>query len=70
MTTLSNMAKQLGSAGGKKSVQSRFKGKTKDEISESMRMVRFKKRYTPEMIVLMDQMGKESLRALQTAKLD
>lgn len=30
----------MGKKGGKKSVQSRFKGKTKDEISDMMRKVR------------------------------
>jgi hypothetical protein len=38
--TLSKIAKQLGSAGGKKSVETRFKGKSKKEISEIMSNIR------------------------------
>ena len=34
------LAKKLGSRGGKKSVESRFKGKSKAEISEMMSKVR------------------------------
>lgn len=34
----------MGKKGGKKSVQSRFKGKTKDEISDMMRRVRYSKK--------------------------
>lgn len=45
---LSEIAKQLGSAGGKKSAQSRFKGKTKKEISEIMKKVRLAKPFTKE----------------------
>jgi hypothetical protein len=37
---LSKIAKQLGSAGGKKSVETRFKGKSKKEISEIMSNIR------------------------------
>jgi copper chaperone CopZ len=40
---VSDIAKQLGSLGGKKSVDSRFKGKTKEEISEIMSKVRLTK---------------------------
>lgn len=40
MKKLSNIAKQLGSAGGKKSVKARFGGKTKEEVSQTMRKVR------------------------------
>lgn len=35
-----DIAKQLGRAGGKKSVLKRFAGKTKEEISTMMRKVR------------------------------
>ena len=37
---LSKIAKQLGNIGGKKSVESRFKGKSKAEISKMMSDVR------------------------------
>ncbi len=37
-------AQALGKMGGKKSVQSRFKGKTKKQISEAMKKVRNKKK--------------------------
>lgn len=37
---LSKIAKSLGSVGGKKSAESRFKGKTKEEISEMMSKIR------------------------------
>ena len=37
---MKEMARQLGSRGGKKSVQSRFKSKSKKEISEMMKKVR------------------------------
>ena len=40
MNKLSKIAKMLGSRGGKKSVESRFEGKTKAEISEMMSKVR------------------------------
>lgn len=39
----SDYARKLGSSGGKKSVQSRFNGKTKEQISELMRKVRLSK---------------------------
>lgn len=45
---LSEIAKKLGSVGGKKSVKSRFKGKTKEEISQIMKKVKgSKKSFTP-----------------------
>lgn len=37
---LSEMAKAMGRIGGKKSVRSRFAGKTKEQISNMMRNVR------------------------------
>lgn len=37
---LSKIASQLGKVGGKKSVESRFKGKSKAEISKAMSEVR------------------------------
>ena len=37
---ISNIAKQFAKHGGKKSAQSRFAGKSKEEISEIMRKVR------------------------------
>lgn len=44
---LSKIAKQLGKIGGKKSAEVRFKGKSKEEISEMMRRVKHKgKEYT------------------------
>ena len=36
-------ARQLGKLGGKASVKSRFKGKTKEQISEHMRKIRLSK---------------------------
>lgn len=43
MNEINEYAKLLGSNGGKKSVQSRFKDKTKDEISAMMRSIRLTK---------------------------
>jgi len=40
MNDLSSIAKQLGSKGGKKFVETHLKGKTKEERSEFMRRVR------------------------------
>lgn len=40
---LSKIAQQLGRRGGKKSAESRFKGKTKEQISETMRKIRYSK---------------------------
>ena len=37
---IKELAKMLGSRGGKASVKSRFKGKSKKEISDMMRKVR------------------------------
>lgn len=42
--TNSQIAKQLGSAGGKKSVAARFGGKTKEEIGRIMSKVRNNKK--------------------------
>jgi hypothetical protein len=44
MATIRNIAKQLGSRGGKKSAQVRLAGKTKEERSEIMRKVRLAKK--------------------------
>lgn len=41
---LSKIAAQLGKIGGKKSIQVRFSGKSKAEISEIMRNVRYSKK--------------------------
>lgn len=41
---ISKIAKQLGSLGGKKSVESRFGGKTKEEVSDIMKNVRVSKK--------------------------
>ena len=46
--TKTTSAKFLGSLGGKASAKKRFEGKSKEEISEIMRRVRFKNR-TKEM---------------------
>ena len=48
MTKLSNIAKQLGSVGGKKSVVKRFAGKTKEEISAMMKKVRGTNKSNPK----------------------
>ena len=57
-------ASALGKLGGKKSVESRFKGKTKAEISKMMRKVRYFKREIKEM----DTMGKEVLNGLNLSQ--
>jgi hypothetical protein len=44
MQNLSNIAKLLGSNGGKKSAESRLGGKTKEQISELMRKIRLTKK--------------------------
>jgi len=44
MEASSEIAKTLGSKGGKKSVESRFKGKTKKEISEIMKKLQKKRK--------------------------
>jgi hypothetical protein len=41
---ISEIAKALGSLGGKKSVKVRFAGKTKEEISEIMKRVKLAKK--------------------------
>lgn len=62
---LKSIAAQLGSQGGKKSVKSRFKGKTKAEISEMMRGVRLNKiTYTKQDHKRMDKMAKEIVKNL------
>jgi len=43
MKQISKMASMMGKKGGKNSVKSRFSGKTKTEISEIMRNVRYSK---------------------------
>lgn len=48
----------MGKKGGKKSVQSRFKGKTKDEISDMMRKVRITKAEHSEFTQGVEQMVK------------
>jgi hypothetical protein len=45
------IAQQLGSRGGKKSVQSRFTGKSKEEISELMKKVR-KGKFTDSQVLV------------------
>jgi len=66
MSRLSEMAKALGKAGGKKSVKIRFKGKTKREISDTMRMVRYSKKQHDEM----NARGKEFVASLNQSVLD
>ncbi|MBM3205155.1 hypothetical protein FJZ48_04255 [Candidatus Uhrbacteria bacterium] len=67
----SQIAKQLGSVGGKKSVEKRFAGKTKKEISELMRKVRtsalLKKSNPPKEVL--DQMVKDSVESLNKSVL-
>lgn len=52
---LSKIAQQLGKKGGKKSVESRFGGKTKSEISEIMRKVRLTKSEKAEFSEMVDE---------------
>lgn len=62
---LSKIAKQLGAIGGKKSVESRFKGKSKEEISKEMSRVRmYNQRYTPEDKKKIDNMTEEFVKGL------
>ena len=51
---LREMARQLGSAGGKQSVKSRFSGLSKNEISELMRKVRLTKKENKEFEQMVD----------------
>jgi hypothetical protein len=56
----SQIAKQLGSAGGKKSVIARFGNKTKEEVSSAMSRIRMtplakKCQLTPEQKKLVDE---------------
>lgn len=53
--TLDKVASELGRIGGKKSAQSRFKGKSKKQISNIMRKVRYSKKDHK----VMDKMTKE-----------
>jgi hypothetical protein len=52
------MARQLGSRGGKKSVESRFKGLTKEQKSELMRKVRLTPRQKKEVDLMVNSMVK------------
>lgn len=60
MKKINKFAQQLGKMGGKKSAQSRLNGKSKAEISEMMR----KLRYTKEQRVKIKEMSKEMVAAL------
>lgn len=60
--TNSQIAKQLGSAGGKKSVQVRFGGKKKEEISDIMKKVRMSSKEINERH---EKFGKAFLEALR-----
>ena len=55
MKKINKAAQALGKLGGKASVKSRFKGKTKKEISEAMRKVRL----TPKENKEFDEMAQE-----------
>ena len=57
----SKYAKLLGSRGGKQSAKSRFDGKTKEEISEIMRKLRYSRKD-------LKQMGEESVEALNRSQ--
>lgn len=54
---------EMGRKGGKRSVQTRFKGKSKEEISEIMKVVRAS-RVNPDHAKRMAQGSVESLRNL------
>lgn len=67
------LAKQLGSRGGKKSVQARFKGKTKKEISDMMSKVRTKVLWENVKLTEKDakhaqKVGEETVKALNSLK--
>lgn len=57
-------AKFLGKLGGKKSAQSRLGGKTNEEISEAMRLLRFNKRYTKKEQKELNEMAEDAVQAL------
>lgn len=59
--TMTQIAKALGSLGGKKSAEVRFGGKTKSEISEIMKKVRLTSKQKAEV----DEMMGESLQSLK-----
>jgi len=63
-TEKSQAAQFLGRLGGKASVGSRFKGKTKEEVSEIMRKVRYSKKEIKEA----DEMAKEFVDALNLSQ--
>ena len=53
-------ASEMGKKGGKRSAESRFEGKTKEEISEIMRKVRYSKQEREEI----KKMGKELVNGI------
>jgi len=61
---LSRAASQLGKIGGKNSVKSRFAGKSDSDVSETMRKVRYGKRYTPEDTKIIDKITNELVNNL------
>jgi len=56
------MARQLGSVGGKKSAEVRLGGLTKEQKSELMRKVRYSKKETKEL----DYMAEELVKGLNS----
>lgn len=62
--------KEFSQRGGQASVKKRFDGKTKEQISEEMRLVRYNKRYSPESQKILAEMGKAALESFRTAKHD
>jgi hypothetical protein len=58
------MASEMGKKGGQKSVESRFKGKSKEEIAEEMRKVRYRQNYTVEQESKINEMCKEFVKGL------
>lgn len=62
--TKSDMAKVLGSAGGKKSAKKRFEGLSKAEISEKMRAVRYSKKDLGEI----DEMTEDVVQGFKDIK--
>lgn len=62
---ISKAASAFGKLGGKKSVESRFKGKSESEISEIMKRVRaMRASMTPEMKKIEDDMTAEFVKGL------
>lgn len=57
MNKISQAASHMGKIGGKKSVEKRLGGKTKEEIAEIMRGVRL----SPEQNKILDKMVQESV---------